>query len=420
MRQARFDVLVIGGGPAGISAATAAARVGAATAVLDLGPTPGGLVWGVTAPARRPRALRRALQSFAASGAAWFGEHTVVDLPEPGRVLAEGPDGTREFRTRRLVLATGARERFLPFPGWTLPNVLGIGGLQRLVKSGLTLTGRRVVLAGTGPLLPAVGAEVARRGAGAILVAEQARACRLVRMALELLRRPGKLLEAVRYLASLRGRYRTGWRPVRAEGSGRVEQITLRRDEQEVTVPCDLLGIGFGLVPNLEAACLLGCHLADGFVWVNERLETSVPGVWAAGELVADGGVEFALLSGYLAGTWAAGAESVPGPMRRRLQAAAAFAKALRRVFALDPALREAVTEETVICRCEDVCFEALRDWRSARGAKLQTRCGMGACQGRICGSALEFLAGWSGLAGGRPPLFPAAVQDWLGEGSNE
>ncbi|GAB4242700.1 MAG: FAD/NAD(P)-binding oxidoreductase [Acidobacteriota bacterium] len=415
MRQAAFDVVVVGGGPAGVSAAVAAARLGAAVAVVDGGPAPGGVVWGAPS-ARRPRGLRRVLDRFAESGAAWFGEHTVVDLPEAGLLLVEGPGGTSEFRARNLVLATGARERFLPFPGWTLPNVVGVGGLQRLLKHGLAVRGRRAVLVGTGPLLPAVGAELAGRGAEVVLVAEQAKAPRLARLAPALLRRPGKLFEAVGYLARLRNRYGTGWRPVRAEGTDRVERVTLQRGGRSLTVPCDVLGIGFGLVPNTEAARLLRCRLEGGYVWVDERLATSVTGVWAAGELVADGGVEFAVASGFLAGAYAAGATKVSGRLRRRLRAAAAFARVLGRVLSLDPELRAAVTDATVVCRCEDVPWGAVRTRTSARDAKLQTRCGMGPCQGRVCGPAVEFLAGWNGLEGGRPPLFPTAVHSWLGE----
>src|SRR5205085_4692148 len=109
------------------------------------------------------------------------------DHPDAGILLAEGPDDTLELRYRKLVLATGARERFLPFPGWTLPNVMGAGGLQAMVKCGLPIRGKRVVVAGTGPLLIAVAAYLHEHGAEIPMICEQACWSRLARFALILL-----------------------------------------------------------------------------------------------------------------------------------------------------------------------------------------------------------------------------------------
>ena len=149
-----FDVVVIGGGPAGIAAAVRAAECGVEVAIVDDNKSLGGQIWRQTS----------SLDTHASEGARWFNRLEKAEVatfcgkrvfyqPEPGVLICEGDDHVLELRYRNLVLATGARERFLPFPGWTLPNVMGAGGLQAMVKSGLPIAGKCVVVAGTGPLL---------------------------------------------------------------------------------------------------------------------------------------------------------------------------------------------------------------------------------------------------------------------------
>src|ERR1700690_2178565 len=169
-----FDVLVAGGGPAGMAAATRAAESGVRVGIVDDNASLGGQIW------------RRASQDHEAKDAARWTEHVqaaqvttlcgmrIFDQPEPGVLLAEGMNDLFELSYKHLVLATGARERFLPFPGWTLPNVMGTGGLQAMVKCGLPVRGKRVVEAGTGPLLMAVAAYLRKHGAEIPLICEQA------------------------------------------------------------------------------------------------------------------------------------------------------------------------------------------------------------------------------------------------------
>ena len=172
----RFDteILVIGAGPAGLAAACCAAESGQRVIVLDDNLDAGGNIW--RGEAQQPKS---------SSAAAWFARVSQAQLtihsgarvfqqPEPACLLAETAAGVSEYRYRKLILATGARERFLPFPGWTLPNVCGAGGLQALVKSGLPIADKRVVVAGSGPLLLAVAAYLRQQGAKIELIAEQA------------------------------------------------------------------------------------------------------------------------------------------------------------------------------------------------------------------------------------------------------
>ena len=160
-----FDVLVVGGGPAGIAAASYAARSGRHVAIVDDNPALGGQIWRGEQAKPGAREATAWFKKARKPGILSICGARVFDQPQAGLLLAETGDGARELRYRNLILATGARERFLPFPGWTLPNVCGAGGLQALAKTGLPLGGKRVVIAGSGPLLLAAGAFLRRCGA---------------------------------------------------------------------------------------------------------------------------------------------------------------------------------------------------------------------------------------------------------------
>jgi hypothetical protein len=196
---------------------------------------------------------------------------------------------------------------------------------------------------------------------------------------------------------------------VRADGNGRLEQATLTDGWKEWTVACDWLGSGFHLVPNLELPRLLGCRIVGGYVEVNALQQSSVVRIACVGELTGIGGIEKALVEGQIAGWAAVGREAQAyalKPKRERLQR---FAQQMDRTFTPRPELRALTTDETVICRCEDVARSTLQGCSSWREAKLYARCGMGACQGRVCGAATEFLFGWE-YASARGPVFPTPV----------
>jgi D-hydroxyproline dehydrogenase subunit alpha len=411
----RFDLVVVGAGPGGMTAATVAAEAGCQVCVLDDNAAVGGQIWrGFRLETARKYPHRNQFIDWAArlrsaDCAVWQSWHA-IDQPLPGLLRLERDGEQRDVGFEKLILATGARERFLPFPGWTLPGVMGAGGLQALVKGGLDAEGKRVVLAGSGPLLLAVGAGLVAAGARVLGIYEQASMGRLASFSFSLLGQPAKVMEGVRYrLKTMRTKYRAGAWVVGAEGRGRVERVTLTDGRKEWSVDCDWLGCGFNLAPNLELPQLLGCLITKGFVEVNGMQQSSIANVACVGELTGIGGVEKALVEGQIAGLAAAGREAEAlalEPQRRRLQV---FARRLDRAFALRPELRTLAGAETVICRCEDVTHAAISGCGSWREAKLHTRCGMGACQGRVCGAATEFLFGWEN-SGTRPPVFPAAI----------
>lgn len=400
------DVVVVGAGPAGVAAACAAAEAGRRVLLLDEGMRPGGQIWRHAVRSGLPRPARRWLDRLDHSGATFMGGTSVVDGAQ-GWLLAERQGQPQEIRGAALVLATGARERFLPFRGWTLPGVVGVGGAQALVKGGLDVRGARVVVAGTGPLPLAVAAALRTAGADVSTVAEQAPLRAVARFAAGLWQTPARALQAVRYRATLVGtRFRTGTWVAAAEGQGRVTGVRLTDGRRTWREPCDWLCAAWGLVPATELAAVLGCAARDGAVVVDAQLRTSVPGIWCAGESVGVAGVEAALVEGEMAGQWA-----VDRPPPARLAAARGrhreLARRMEAAFALRPELRSMADDDVLACRCEDVPLGAARTAGSFREARLHTRLGMGACQGRVCGAALGFLLGWEAPAV-RPPILPA------------
>jgi NADPH-dependent 2,4-dienoyl-CoA reductase/sulfur reductase-like enzyme len=408
----RFDILIVGAGPAGISAAVSAAIAGKRVGLVDDNPAAGGQIWrsgGV-----QPTVARSWLAKLDASSVVRLQGWRIVDSPSRGVLRAEGKYGCRDLVHNQLVIATGARERFLPFPGWTLPNVMGAGGLEAMVRGGLPIAGKRVVVAGTGPLLLAVAAHLARRGAKIAAICEQASLRRFVPFLRSLLGEPEKVMQGIDYARSTFGaKIYTGCWPVAATGREMLESVTLRRGERQWEERCDYLACGFHLVPNLELPALLRCRIDEGFVVVDHLQQTSISGVFCAGEPTGIGGVEMALLEGEIAGLAAAGNVNEANKLARRRRRRLGFVRALAAVTTLDPRLKELATDATLVCRCEDVSMGRLREYATWREAKLHTRCGMGACQGRVCGAAAEFLLGWDSgsiLTSVRPPIYPVRV----------
>lgn len=411
------QVLVVGAGPAGMAAAATAATHGRQVLLLDDNLTPGGQIWREATTAQHPEpddVRRKTLLALRVSGARIFSGWRVFDAPRRGSLRAihdSGPEShTIDVSYEQLVLATGARERFLPFPGWTLPGVFGAGGLEALARGGFSVSGKRIVVAGTGPLLLPVAAHLRQMGGRVTTVAEQASRRQLARFSTFLSRQPGKLIEGLQYRAASGGsKYRPGCWPVAALGAGRVEGVRLTDGERAWEEPCELLACGFHLVPNTELASLLGCAMRENTIEIDDVQQTSVANVFAAGEPTGIAGLESALLTGTMAGLAAAGKLDEAKALLSRRQKTERFAERLKTTFALRPELLSLAEPDTIVCRCEDVTFAALKGYEDWNDAKRQTRCGMGPCQGRVCSPATEALFGWR-AASVRPPLFPVPL----------
>jgi len=402
------DVVVVGAGPAGLAAAWRVAKSGLAVSVVDDNPAAGGQIWRGEQTKPSSEVAQEWLERIRSVDIQMINGARVFQQPEVGVLLAETPEGVCELKFESLVLATGARERFLPFPGWTLPNVMGAGGLQALVKTGLPIEGKRVVVAGSGPLLLAVAAYLRGRGANVLLIAEQASSMQLVRFGIGSFSKSSQAFALKRQLKGVP--YRSGCWVLEAHGTEKLERVTLFRGGEVV---CDYLACGFHLVPNVELAELLGCATEDGCVNVDEYQQTTVKKVYSAGESTGIGGLELSLVEGEIAGLAAAGKREAAQKLFPIRQKHRKFADLLNRTFALRDELKHLAAPETIVCRCEDVTFERLRVQQSWRAAKLQTRCGMGPCQGRVCGGAVEFLFGWRAESV-RPPVLPVRVESLI------
>jgi D-hydroxyproline dehydrogenase subunit alpha len=434
MTAATPDVLIVGGGPAGLAAATAARRAGATVVLLEAATDVGGQYWRHLPPERpaarehllhhgwdRFTALRTALTrdpgcEVVTDGQVWLLERR--DNGAPRVHVLEGPaDGMdrrrRAFEPGALILATGAAERTLPFPGWDLPGVYTAGAAQALAKSERIAVGRTVVVAGAGPFLLPVATTLLRTGAHLAAVLEASRWPTLGRgwtaRPRELVNTRHKGIELagyVRDLARNRVPYRTGTAVVAAHGTDHVESVTTARLNPDWSpIPgterrrqVDAVCVSHGFVPRTELAIAAGCQTnADGSVLVDPDGRSTVPRVFAAGEITGIGGSDLALAEGTIAGTAAAGA--IPGPAdRRQRDAHRSFQQRLEQAHGIRPGWPRWLTDDTVVCRCEEVTVGELRETAAATGSrglrslKLSTRAGLGPCQGRVCGRTVEEL----------------------------
>ena len=453
--MSEIDLLIVGAGPAGMAAAVAARRHGLSVLVVDDQPAPGGQIWrAVETVAATPRGARlgaaylsgaERATAFRACGASY----------EPGSQLWQIEPGFRAFLTRdgkartvtakAIILATGAQERPVPFPGWTLPGVLTVGAAQILLKTADQVPEKPVWIAGSGPLpllymtqLLAAGGKIA----GVLDTTPIGRlGAALPHLPRALLSGAGDLVKGLAWTWALK---RAGVAVIRhvselvADGEGKLQSLRYRtEDGREATVPAEVLLVHEGVVPSIHAPLALGCAvewhpMQQCYVPTLDAWgETSQAGVFVAGDGAGIGGAEAAELRGSLAGLRAAvklgglaetAANDEAHPIRRRLARALALRPFLDALFAPRPQVF-APADATIVCRCEEVTAGDIRA-RAALGRpgpnqlKAFTRAGMGPCQGRQCGytvmhivaSAQQRPVGEVGFYRVRPPLKPVTL----------
>ena len=409
----KTDILIIGAGPAGLAAATSAAESSAQIDIIDDNFSSGGQIWrGGAASQKDPRARELWQKLITKTNVRFHFQtrvvHAIAHANSPQQILTESAATSTLFQSTTLILATGARELLLPFPGWTLPGVTGAGGLQALAKNGFPVDGKHVIVAGSGPLLLAVAASLLERGAIVTHILEQAKLPQLARFALSLLATPGKIAQAWALRKDLSDvKYSSNSYVISASGDAQLRQVRVNINGQEQTLDCDYLACGFGLIPNIDLAASVNCAFDDtsGYakVRVDEWQQSCVKNVYCAGESTGIGGVDLALAEGNIAGWVAIGRMDLAKKLFNERKHWQSFSQSLKTAFALRPELRQLCQEDTLVCRCEDVSYVQLRAHNNWRSAKLHTRCGMGACQGRVCGAANHFLFGWNKDAGRLP-----------------
>ncbi|HEV2674539.1 MAG TPA: NAD(P)/FAD-dependent oxidoreductase [Aliidongia sp.] len=445
-------LVVIGAGPAGVRAAATLARAGRPVVLIDENMRIGGQIYRQPPPGaeRPPEALygfeaakavsiHRALDGlqdridYRPETLVWNARDRVLDL--------NGPRGTERLVFDRLILATGATDRSIPFPGWTLPGVFSLGGAQIALKAQGCAIGRRVAFVGTGPLLPLVAYQYAKAGAEVVAVLDTSSFLTKLKAAPGLLTLPKLFAKGLYYLAQLKRRgipIVEGVEGLAVEGATAPQAITWRHGTTGGRIECDAVGAGFGLRSETQLADLLGCAFAfddltrqwlpvkDAEGRASERhLYLAGDGAGIAGADAAElAGERVALtLLGDLGSRVDAGRIAMLDRGLARIQR---FRRAIEAAFPFPHRFHASIPDTLTICRCEGVTAGDLRRQVDGREAsemnrlKAYSRLGMGRCQGRMCASAgTELLSHWRaaevgavGRLRGQAPVKPIPVAE--------
>jgi len=448
--------VIVGAGPAGIRAAETLAAHGLRPVLIDEAARAGGQIYR-----RQPANFQRAaktLYGFEAgrANAVHAALDTILDKidyrpdslvwsAQGGRldVLHGASQTSRRVPYQQLIVATGATDRVLPVPGWTLPGVYTLGGAQVALKFQACAIGRRVVFMGTGPLLYLVAYQYAKAGVEVAAVLDTARLADQLAAMPAMLTQPAVFAKGVYYVAWLRAHgvaLHSGVRPLRVEGESRVTGVAWHDGVRELRLDCDAVGFGYALRSETQLADLLGCRFAFAPMHRAHLPErdaagrSSVAGVYLAGDGAGIMGADAAEWAGARAALalladhgMALEASDVARArtLEQKLQRLMTFRQGLERAFPFPEDWAAHAPDELVVCRCENITAGSLRDTVRTQGAdemnrlKALSRVGMGRCQGRMCGvAATEILAHATGqpvhLVGrlrGQAPIKPIPIQ---------
>jgi NADPH-dependent 2,4-dienoyl-CoA reductase/sulfur reductase-like enzyme len=454
--------VIVGAGPGGLGAAVELARRGIEPVLLDENPRAGGQIYKEPAGNVDPSSLALPLESYRLGkslldevnalrdGIRHIPGASVIGVFENMEVAytTDGPAET--LRAETLLLALGAHDRTVPFPGWTLPGVVTVGGLPSLMKHHGILPGNRVVLAGSGLLSLLVAAQMTAAGFPPAALIEATGFLDILPALPGLMGKSSMLREGLRLMGILR---RAGVRvlrrraAVRALGGDRIEAVEVapvdsnwKPDFTRVErIEVDCLAVGFGLVPEVSLARLAGAefdHRPELGGWVpryDPDMKTDREGVFVAGDCCGVRGAEIAQLQGRLVGISMAkrlGADrgSEDDTEKTRLRDAIASRErareGLERAYQIRSGIYDIVTDETLLCRCEEISWAETKEWlnrglTSSTQIKMATRAGMGRCQGRFCSPNFRDLlrrelgdaADLTDNLTARPPVKPVTLE---------
>ncbi len=424
-----YHVIIVGSGLAGLAAADILSGYGRRVLVIDENSHIGGQLLRTPfhttgkrfEPDRTKRAGGRLMARLKRAGVQVLSGAQVLGIyPGPTLIVQESRGQVTEYRGESLILAIGARERHLPFRGWTLPGVISTGAAQILMKSSGILPGKNTLIGGCGPLMLAVAAEILANQGKVRAVLDQSRAASKLGAVTAGPALWPKLVEGAICLARLvaaRVPIRQGVRIVEARGNHRLEAVVTARVDvdgriisgTELIYATDTLAVGYGFSPNIELAQQAGCRIKfnnDKGGWhvnVQETMASTIQDIYAAGEITGIAGGAKSLIEGRIA-AWSILAEQGVvdrstcathiRPLTRQRRRQVRYGRFLNRLCQLPPDSYTDIPDETVICRCEEVTLGDIRrqlnnGFTTMNGIKKATRCGMGNCQGRTCGPIL-------------------------------
>jgi len=443
-------IIVIGAGPAGLAAALAASRNGTEVALIDSASRMGGQYWRHRTSVTGYRSERADLlfsKVADAESITHISEATVWSAERQGDMvkinyLQGGIENS--LVGEKVILATGAYDRALPFPGWDTPGSMTPGAAQSLLKGHGVLPGQKIIVAGTGPFLLPVATGLAEAGAEIVGLFDANSPLRWLSSPRALLTNFSKFFELIYYLRALK---KHGIKPqfgksvtAFTDGVATVSRVDSRLAiaGQHSSLQADVVAVGWGFLPDLSLGGILGCAQkidSDGTVILsvgNSQL-SSQPNIWIAGEATGIGGADLSLIEGEIAGL-AASNQSIPRSLLRKRARKQLFADALKRSYPVRDGWRSWLFPETTICRCEEVRLEEISDSVSelgaedSRTAKLFTRAGMGLCQGRMCSrNVADIVSGITGcaasdaerIAGSNRPIAAPISLGQLSDGNN-
>ncbi|MBF0280122.1 MAG: FAD-dependent oxidoreductase [SAR324 cluster bacterium] len=456
------ELLILGAGPAGLAAAIEAVKAGSKVTLVDENPFPGGQIYRqfdrgfkVSDAKVLGRDFGRGQKLLAEfervrDRVDYFSMSTVWGIFPNNEVTLLLQEQSQRIRFQKLIVAAGAYDRPVPFPGWTLPGVFTAGGAQRLVKTQRVLPGEKILLAGSGPLQLALANQIVDAGGNVEAIAEAGTIENWFRL-IHASRGQWQLIaDALKYIWGIRRAgipMLRGHIIVEARGEQQVEEAVIAEVDEnwrpkpgrQRTLIVDTVCVGYGFTPSTGITRLAKCEhqydpLQGGWLPVRgKNMETSNPDIYAAGDCTGIAGSMAAIDEGRIAGIAAScslekisptEADRRAEPSRQRLASRKPLLQVLNEISMPRPGLFELATDDTIVCRCEEIRLREISEVLlqgavSMNEVKRLTRMGMGNCQGRMCAPALQEIIALQkkmppadlGSLTPRPPLCPVPLQ---------